>query len=453
MRNIGDNVSLPPGPKMPRALQALGWSRRPLAFMQRAQENYGDVFTLRIGHAGAWVLLCNPAHAKELFTTDPRELGVGVANGLLGPLLGSRSVMLLEEPEHMTRRKLMLPSFHGASASGYSELIDDVTRREIATWPRGEAFELWPRMQNITLEVIMRVVFGDVQTPRLTRLRELLEALTSSMNNGRRLALLALIGPGWIARDPRFRRTMVAVEATIAEEIRERQHAGANGASDDVLSMLLQVRYEDGSALSWRDLRDELVTLLSDGPTATLLAWAFERLLRHPDKLARLRAEVDDGAEQVYLDAVVKEITRLCPSVPVVLRRLAQPMLIAGHTLPAGTAVGPCIHLIHRSSDVYERPRSFMPERFLGDSAGAYSWIPFGGGARRCIAASYAQLEMRRVIHTVLGEVELRAAEQRSARAERSAIAFSPGARGHVVVERRRRPSGRRAWRQLSSAT
>jgi cytochrome P450 family 135 len=429
--------ALPPGPQMPSALQAVGWSRRPLPFMERCQRSYGDIFTLRIRHSGTWVVLCDPDDVKQVFTADPALLGVGVANTLLGPLLGHRSVMLLEEPEHMTRRKLMLPSFHGRYMASYSEMIADVTRREIETWPVGEPFELWPRMQEITSEVIMRVVFGAIESDRLERLRELLRNLTDWLNNPRRLNLLALLGPRSIVRNPEFRIMMDPVEAAVLEEVDRRRKAGDAQERDDIVSMLVQAQYEDGTPMSEQDLRDELITLLSDGPTATLIAWAFERLLRHPEKLERLRAEVLAGEEETYLDAVVKETMRLCPSVPMVVRRLVAPTRLGDYTLPAGTTVAPCIHLIHRREDIYPQPRSFIPERFLERPAGTYTWIPFGGGVRRCLAASYAQLEMRRVIWTVLGEVELRAVQSRSEQARRSSIAFSPDQRGLVSVTRR----------------
>jgi cytochrome P450 len=229
---------------------------------------------------------------------------------------------------------------------------------------------------------------------------------------------------------------LAPVRATVLEEVHRRRAAGVAEEGEDVVAMLEQARYEDGSPLSEEDVRDELVTLITDGPTATLLSWVFERLLRHPDKLARLRAEVEAGAEETYVDAVMRETMRLCPSVPIVVRRLAEPLELGGYTIPAGMRVAPCIHLVHRRAEVYPHPRSFRPERFLERPAGAYTWIPFGGGTRRCLAATFAQLEMKRVIQAVLGEVELGAAAGRDARPRRSAIAFSPNQDGLVCVTR-----------------
>jgi cytochrome P450 len=424
--------ALPPGPRMPRALQAIGWTQRPLPFLERCQHRYGDAFTLRIMHWGDWVILADPADVKKVFTGGA-AVGVDIANPLLGPVLGPRSVMLLEEPEHMTRRKLMLPSFHGRSVAASAEAMAEVAGRAVSEWPVGEPFALWPRMQDITLDVVMRSVFGPDPEPRLVPLRERLRTLTTWMNEPRNLALLALAGPDRVAASRGYREAMEPVEEAVMEEVRRRR---AEPDREDVVSMLVYARYEDGSTLSDGDLRDELVTLLSDGPTSTSLSWAFERMLRNPEVLERARADALDG-DGTYLDAVVKETLRLRPPVPVVVRRLLEPMRLAGYDLPAGTTVAPCIHLIHRSARYYEQPRRFRPERFLEAPPGTYTWIPFGGGVRRCLAASFAEMEMKRVLSVVLSQVELRSAARRDERARRGAISFSPDQSGLVIAEPR----------------
>jgi cytochrome P450 len=451
-------AKLPPGPRMPSFVQAIGWARRPLPFMERCQRRYGEIFTLRLGRKETWVVLCDPEDVKRVFTADPDTLGVSEANPLLGPLLGHRSVMLLEEPEHMPRRKLMLAPFHGRRMDGYAEMMSEVTRREIASWPLGEPFELWPRMQTITLEVILRVVFGAVQSEHVRRLRGLLRELTAWLNDPRRLtSLSAVLGARAMARDPSFQSTREAMASTVLAEVRRRreERAGANGAGargraaaqdgdeprDDVLALLEGARYEDGSPLSERDLCDEAITLLLDGPTSTSLAWTFERLLRHPDKLERLRREVTDGEQDSYMDAVVREAMRLCPPVAVVARRLLAPLQLGGYRIPAGVTVAPCVYLLHRREEVYPNPRAFVPERFVGRAAGTYTWIPFGGGSRRCLAASFATMEMKRVVGTVLSEVELRPERAPSERVTRSSIAFAPGGRALAVVTGRRTPA------------
>lgn len=432
----GGRAGLPPGPRMPSALQAVGWARRPYPFMKRCRQRYGDIFTMRILHSGTWVFLCDPEDVKRVFTAPAGSLGVALANPLLLPVLGPRSVMLLEEPGHMTRRRLMLPPFHGKRMGADAEMMTRVTQQRIRAWPMGEPFALWPHMQAITQEVIMRSVFGPDEGGRLGPLRELLHGLTAALNDPGRLSTAAALGPRWLARSRGFRAAMAPVEAALLEEVDRRRREGGNGRRD-IVSLLIDARYEDGSAMSEEELRDELMTLLTDGPTSSSLAWVFERLLRHPEKLARLQEEVRGGEDDAYMDAVVKETLRLCPPVPVVVRRLLEPMRLGGYSLPAGTTVAPCVYLIHRNEEIYPRPRHFLPERFLERPPGTYTWIPFGGGTRRCLAASYAELEMKRVLRTVLSEVDLRPADADSERARRSAISFSPDKRGRVVAEPR----------------
>jgi cytochrome P450 len=427
--------ALPPGPRMPRALQAVGWTQRPLPWLEKCQRRYGDIFTLRIRHYGDWVILSDPDDVKKVFTAG-RAVGVDTANPLLGPLLGPRSVMLLEEPEHMTRRKLMLPSFHGQAVQADAEMMAEVAGQEIARWPIGEPFALWPRMQDITLDVVMRAVFGpDSQTPRLQPLRDSLRELTTWMNEPGNLAMLSALGPGWVTRSKGYRAAMGAVEEAVMDEVRRRK-AEPEGGAPGVVSMLVRAEYEDGSPMSDQDLRDELVTLLSDGPTSSTLAWTFERLLRNPEKLDKLRADIL-GGDGSYLDAVVKETLRLRPPVPVVVRTLLEPMTLGGYQLPAGTTVAPCIHLIHRDERWYEQPHRFLPERFVGKQPGTYTWIPFGGGVRRCLAASYAEMEMKRVLRIVLETTDLRPVESSGERARKSAISFSPDQKGLVIAEPR----------------
>jgi cytochrome P450 family 135 len=429
-------MTLPPGPRMPRALQALGWATRPYPLMKRCQERYGDVFTMRILHSGTWVFLCDPADVKRVFTAPAGSLGVALANPLLLPVLGPRSVMLLEEPAHMTRRRMMLPPFHGQRMEADAAMMAEATREVVRSWPAGVPFELWPQMQAITQEVIMRSVFGADEAQRLGTLRTLLQRLTAALNEPGRLRMAAALGPRWLAREGGFRAAMAPVEAALLEEVDRRRRAGEDGRRD-IVSILIEARHEDGSPLGERELRDELMTLLTDGPTSSSLAWVFERLLRHPQKLRRLQEEVWAGADDSYMDAVVKETLRLCPPVPVVVRKLLEPMELGGHLLPAGTVVAPCVYLIHRNEEIYPSPRHFLPERFLAEPPGTYTWIPFGGGTRRCLAASYAELEMKRVLRTVLSEVELRPADEDSERARRSAISFSPDRRARVIAEPR----------------
>jgi cytochrome P450 len=409
--------------------------------MERCRARYGDVFTLRIAHEGTWVFLAHPDAVKQVFTGDPRLLHAGEANAVLGPIVGNQSVLLLDEDNHMTQRKLMLPPFHGERIQRYGELIEAIAGREIERWPVGEPLALWPRMQAITLEVIMRTVFGIEEADRLERLRGRLRNLVDWTTGGGRLLLLAVLGPRRIGTLAPFRRALESVDELLFDEIRRRRTDPAVAERDDVLSLLVQARHEDGRTMSDAELRDELITLLAAGheTTATSLAWAIERLIRHPTALIRLREEVAAGEEE-FLDAVVKETLRLRPVLPIVVRRLTEPMEIGGHFLPAGVSVAPCIYLIHRRPDVYPEPERFRPERFLEQPAGTYNWIPFGGGVRRCIGASFAIFEMKRVLATIVERAELRPSRPGPERVARRAITLVPRGRTEVVVVSKKDP-------------
>jgi cytochrome P450 len=311
-----------------------------------------------------------------------------------------------------------------------------VTERELDRWPLGQPLRVWPSMQAITLEVIMRTVFGVRESQRLERLRGALRQVLDWGSKPRRLAMLAAMGPKRAAESGMFRRAREPADELLYEEIVHRRSAPDLEERDDVLSMLIQARHEDGQPMSDQELRDELMTLLVAGheTTATSLAWAVERLVRHPDKLERLRAEVDAG-EDLYLDAVTKETLRLRPILAVVLRRLTEPMEIGGRLLPAGVNVAPCIYLVHRRSDVYPDPYRFRPERFLEASAGTYTWFPFGGGVRRCLGASFALFEMKVVLSALVSRLALRPVDARPERLVRRAITLVPERGAQVIAE------------------
>ena len=429
-------TALPPGPRYPRALQTLGWGVRPMPFMERCQERYGDIFTMKVAQEGTWIFLAHPDLVRQVFTGDPRVLHAGEGNVILLPVLGHHSVLLLDEQPHMAQRKLLLPAFHGERMQGYGDLMREIARREIATWPAGEPVALLPRMQALTLEVIMRTVFGVEEGRRLDELRSALERLTKVTTRPTTMAIAALLGPRRISRFNLLRHELAPVDRPLLEHIRARRQARDLESSDDILSMLLLARHEDGEPMSDRELRDELMTLLLAGheTTATSLAWAFERLVRHPEKLERLRAEALEGGDE-YADAVAKETLRLRPVLPLVARTLQEPMEIGGYEIPAGVTLAPCIHLIHRRPDVYPEPRAFRPERFLEQPAGTYTWIPFGGGVRRCIGASFALFEMRQILQTIATGTELAPAVPEDERVTRRAITLVP-ARGATVVPR-----------------
>ncbi len=412
-------TTLPPGPRGPRALHTLGWITRPGPYAARLRRRFGDTFSLRIANEFDWVMVSHPDAVRQVFTGDPDVLHAGEGNLVLEPLLGPRSVLLLDGRDHMRDRKAMLPAFHGERMEAYGDLITRIAEREIASWPAGE-IQIRPRMQTLTLEVIMRAIFGV----RDERLKSHIASLLDWTTDPSRLALVVFAGPQRVGRV--FRRVRAPVDELLRAEIGRRRAAPDLDERDDILSMLLAHSEMDDATLI-----DELITLLVAGheTTATALAWALERLARHPDAWERLRRGDED-----YLDAVVKETLRLRPVVPIVLRLLKQPMEIAGYELPAGVAVAPCILLMHTREDIYPEPYRFRPERFLEQPAGTYTWIPFGGGVRRCLGASFAIFEMKAVLRAVAAGIE-RLQPDRAAgeRVTRRAVTLVP-ARGARVI-------------------
>jgi cytochrome P450 len=443
---------LPPGPPIPRALQTLRWMFRPAPMLEDCRRRYGDMFTLRIAHEGTWVFLADPDAVRQVFTGDPRILHAGEANVVLLPMLGHHSVLLLDEAAHMAQRKLMLPSFHGERMRRYEQVMREVAAAEIERWPSGAAYRVRPAMQRITLEVIMRTVFGVQEAARREPLRRALAEALEWGSDPRRVALLATLGPHRVARSRMFRRLRDAPDELIYGEIRRRREAPDLEERDDVLSLLLCARHEDGSPMSDEELRDELMTLLVAGheTTASALAWAVERLVRHPHALERLRAEAEAGVDD-YVDAVCKETLRLRPILSIVLRRLTEPMEVGGRVLPAGVSLAPCIYLVHRRPDVYPEPLAFRPERFLEQPAGTYTWIPFGGGVRRCLGASFALFEMKVVLREIVSRLDLRPADPRPERITRRVITLVPERGGEVVGRLSRDPGA--APRPLERST
>jgi cytochrome P450 family 135 len=400
--------SLPPGPDWSLPRLTWRWFRRPLQTLEQCQAEFGDMFTYRLPYEGTWVFLSDPEAVKQVFTGDPRLLHAGEANIILLPVLGQHSVLLLDEPQHMAQRKLMLPPFHGKRMQAYREVMATAAAEEIERWPT-DPIRTRPRMQAITLEVILRAVFGVEEGERLTRLRDELRTALGELSNPRRLIFPIILGPKRLQRYPAFRRLMEGVDALIYPEIEARRAAADLAERDDILSMLLQARHEDGSPMSDRELRDELMTLLVAGheTTATGLSWAIELLSRHPEALARLEDDVAVGNEE-YLDAVIKETLRVRPVIALVLRKLVEPMEIGGRLLPAGVRVAPAIHLVHRNPEIYPEPERFRPERFIEQPPGTYTWIPFGGGVRRCLGASFAEFEMAVVLRELVTRRRIR---------------------------------------------
>jgi cytochrome P450 len=441
---------------MPVALQTAIWVRRAQWFLTQCAARFGETFTMRIAREGTWIVLSSPEHIKQVFTGDPKVFHAGEGNQILLPVLGEHSLLLLDERAHMEQRKLLLPPLHGKRMERYGEMMAEIAAEEIESWPSGEPYRLRPRMQAITLEIILRAVFGMEQGERLEHLRVELRRLLDMLTRPQMFVLPVLMGPERLANFGPFQRLHEQVDALIYSEIAERRRANDLDQREDILSMLLEARHEsDGSPMSDREMRDELLTLLVAGheTTATALSWAVERLIRHPDKLARLGEEVGAG-ETGYLDAVVNETLRLRPVISLVARRLTEPVQIGGWELPAGVTVAPSIYLTHRRPDIYPNPERFEPERFLenpqpddsgaaqsgeaggraGGKPGTYTWIPFGGGVRRCIGGAFAQFEMQVVLGELVKRRQIAPVRPESERVLRRAITETPRHDAEVVL-------------------
>jgi cytochrome P450 len=423
---------LPPGPRMPPLVNGLRYARDPLGFFPRLRERYGDVFTVSFPDFRKVVYLAEPSLVRELFTGDPAQLHAGEANAtLLEPAVGPSSVLTLDDDEHMRQRKLLLPPFHGKAVEAYRDIIRAATRRDLATWPVGEPFGIRPHTQSITLEVILRAVYGLDDPARFERARQVIGAFA---NGSDALMLPAFMKRGRRGPWGRFIRSRVALDALVYEEIALRRAESNGDAREDVLSLLMRAQHDDGSPLTDRELRDELVTVVGAGheTTATALAWAVERLVRHPEAMDRLRAD-EDGT---YTDAVIRETLRSRPVIVDVARKLTAPLRIAGYDLPAGTLVLASITGLHAREDLYPDAAAFRPERFVGEPPGTYTWIPFGGGVRRCLGAAFAQEEMRIVLREIATRAALRPARAEPERPRMRNVTIAPEHEARVVLER-----------------
>ena len=431
--------SMPPGPPLPRALQTLGFIFMPGRFMGACRRRYGDLVTMRTLFDSRFVMVFGPTHVKQLFRGSPDQLRAGEANAPLGPVLGERSVLLLDGAEHLRHRRLILPSFHGERMRAYQEVMREAADREIEAWPVGKTFRLLPSMQALTLGVIMRAVFGLDEGPRQEELKRRVRALIDPVGTRLGIMLMALSsGRLGASRFEAFEQRRAAVDELIFDEIAQRRSDKSLASREDVLSMLLLARDEDGEALTDREVRDELVTLLVAGheTTATGLAWAFELLLRNPAVLERLRSSLARGDGE-YLEAVVKETLRLRTVVPGVGRVVrGEPFELGDYLIPTGVEINPSIATIHRRPDCYPEPNAFRPERFIGEHVpDTYTWIPFGGATRRCLGASFATFEMQVVIRRVLERTRLEPASMRPEKRLRKGVTIVPK-RGVRVLQR-----------------
>jgi cytochrome P450 len=434
-RHSPSHTAFPAGPSAPPILQTLRWLLRPIAFLESSRRRFGDTFSVRfMGFGKPLVMLSDAEAIRALYRNPEHGLPPGRAVALL-PILGGRSLLLLEGSEHLARRRLMLPPFHGERMRAYESTVREVVARDVESWPQGEPFAIHAHMQRVTLEVILRAVFGVTDPARRARLGDRLSRLlTETASAGLQFAVL--ISQRYGTPDPlaRLQGLRREINALLDVEIAERRA----DPREDILSMLLEARFEGGEPMDDAEIRDQLMTLLVAGheTTATGLAWTFDLLVRHPAVLERLVAEVDAG-EQAYARAVVSESLRLRPVVPLAGRRLASPLRVDGYVLPAGTDVTPAIWLAHTRADRYPEPLAFRPERFLDGAPPTSAWLPFGGGVRRCIGAAFAEMEMRVALAEVLRRRTLRPASPNAEHVARRNVTFSPAGGTRVIAQAR----------------
>ena len=404
---------------------------QPVEARLKMRDRFGPVFRTRDAIVGEMIHVGDRELIEQMFKWKPAQYNVAEPREVMAPVTGPSSILLLDGDEHMRMRKLMLPPFHGEAITHYRDLIERVTVEQIETWKPGDRIRMRAAGQAITMDVIIRAVFGIADPARVAELKRLLPGLSSPS------PFLLLMQKDLGPRSPwgRFLRRRDRVDALLYDEIGRRREQPGNG---DILGLLLAARDEDGNPLTDRELRDELITLLLAGheTTATSIAWAFERLLRTPGALRRVTEEVQSQGPGEYLDAVIKETLRVRPVVTEVFRAPAETVDLGGYRFEPGTQMAASIFLVQYDPELYPPdPEAFRPERFLEGAPEAYTWIPFGGGVRRCLGAAFAQLEMKVVIATVLARARLRAPRARAEKARFRGVTLLPSRGGEAIVE------------------
>ena len=441
----GTSIRMPPALKLPRLLQTLRFGSAPMRFNLEPARRFGDVWQMSIlSRDEPMAVTCHPDHIESLFKAKPGEAPSLAGESPLRPILGANSVLCLIGDRHLRERKLLLPPFHGEAVQRYVEKIQEIAEAEIEPWPIGQPFALAPRMQAVTLDVIMGGVFGVEGKPApgtpeyamRQSFRRLLRLTTRRAWQLVELQSLGHTGPRGL-----MRAALRPVDEQLFAAIRERRSAGDTAERTDVLSLLLEARDEDGQPLSDAHVRDELISLVLAGheTTANSLAWTFERLLRTPQAYGTLRDLVrsDDAGAEEYVEATVYEGMRTRPVVPIVVRIVRRPWRLGSFVVPADTPVAMSIVALHHRPDVYPDPHVFMPERFVGRKPGTYTWIPFGGGIRRCLGASLAMAEQRVVLRSIAARTDLAAPSPKPEPPRQRNVTMIPSRGGRVVVERR----------------
>jgi cytochrome P450 family 138 len=442
---------LPKGPRAPALVQGAAHLAMRDRFLRRVRDSHGSAFTVRMPRFGPMVVLSDPAEVRALFTNN--QLFGNVQPNPLGRVIGPGSTFSLDGDEHRKRRKLLVPPFNGRRLEVYKELIEEEAEREMATWPQGRPFPVMESMMRMTARIILRTVFG-AEGKDLERLRVLLPAV---IRTGSRLTFLPI--PRWnlfgLGPWPRFREMRERTDAILFELIARAKVDPNLESRDDILAAMVRARYDDGSPMADQDIADELSTLLAAGheTTATTLAWAVERLSRHPAVLARLVEEADAGGTDLR-DATIWEIQRTRPVIDLIARNvIAEQAELGRWVFPKGHKIAVSMLLMHTDPQLYPDPERFSPDRFLGQRPDLYTWIPFGGGVRRCIGASFAHLEMNIVLRVMLRDFELAPTTDPDARWSSSGLAAAPSDGGKAVLRRRIRPAEPTAEAPATAAT
>jgi cytochrome P450 len=434
---------VPPGSRLPATVQSLQWFRDPVRFMERTRARHGKSFSVKLGPLSRCSFIGDAPVAWQVLTGDPVLMRMGSTNGIFRPVLGDRSLFLLDGEQHKHHQSLIRPAFYRPAIKRYGDLVRELGAREVATWPVGTAFAAQERMRGVTMHVIFRAVLGIVDPRRDEQIRELIHGLLDHVQNP--IAVLPQFQVELGGRSP-FAKLMAIVakiDTLLYEEIGARRYDPSRSDRDDVLSMLVGPRVHEPGYMSDREIRDELLTLLIAGheTTATALSWAFERLLRHPDAVAACRAEIEAGNGDAYIDAVVRETLRQRPVLPITARKLTEPVSIGEWTFPKGWTLMPCMYLVHNDPDVYPEPERFRPERFLeGDGPSSRVWLPFGAGPRHCIGSALAMMAVKVILRTVLERAEIEPDRAEPEQIVRRNFTLGPSRGARIVVRRRLEP-------------
>jgi len=410
---------------------------RPIELMDHCRERYGPVFTLRLGPSQDVIMIGEPQLAKRVLKGDPAVFRAGDTNGLFRPIVGSNSILLLDGDAHLHQRRILLPGMGAGHAAQFADQVREVTQARISGWRPGQKLRLQDEMEAISFASIMRVVFGEEPTGPYAELKQLIPEMMDRCDSP--FTLIPWFRRGVAGTTPyaRLMKVVDRIDGLLFEIIEDRRADPMTQFREDTLSLLLRAEHENGMPLADREIRDQVLTMIMAGyeTTTSAGAWALERLLRSPAQLKRLASEVDAGARESYLDAVVKEALRIRPVVPVVARRLAEPGELDGWAIDGGTILMVSIYLVHTDEDTYPDAQEFKPERFISGLPEGAAWIPFGGGVRRCLGASFAELELRVALTEIMGTVDLRPLDPFSEGFKRKRFTLAPERGSGAVVE------------------